>query len=116
MDADRSVFPAVRSWLGPRAFRAEIERGYALGPVHHRVHLQGITNDVREATASAVQNALWEVDLLHHLHRNGLPVVPGAARPDRRWVGTIEAAEGLRPVALFACVLGAKPTDRYTEL
>ncbi len=119
-------FPAVHSILSPVALLTEILPRYDLANLVNCIFLARGVNDtylvqtgtekyiLRVYTADWRSNAdiLYELDLLLHLERNGVPVSTPIAQRDGNYINVLQAPEGLRQVVLFTYAPG-KPLNRH---
>jgi Ser/Thr protein kinase RdoA (MazF antagonist) len=62
---------------------------------------------------SGMEELQWEVDLLEHLRRDGIPVSHPLPRRNGEFLGAVEAPEGLRHFALLSWAPGQPPAP-YT--
>jgi Ser/Thr protein kinase RdoA (MazF antagonist) len=119
-------FPAVHSILAPTALLAEILPRYALEhPISCIFLAQGVNDTylvqagtekyilrVYAAGRRSLSNILYELDVLLHLARNGVPVSTPIAQRDGNYITVLQAPEGLRQVVLFTYAQG-KALDRH---
>lgn len=117
----------IRSLLAPGAVLEEIRSGYAVGSLNECTLIRTFVNDayllagpeqryvfkVYRPEWRSVSALLWEVDLLVHLSRQGVPVAPTVARRDGRALTAFAAPEGMRHGVLFAYAEGVKPLPPF---
>jgi Ser/Thr protein kinase RdoA (MazF antagonist) len=120
----------THSLLSPDALGRHVQAAYAIGEVRACTLLQHNLNDtyVVDATtghyvlrASQAERAsgysrrtrediLFELDVLQHLSRKGVPVAAPLAQRDGAYVSAVQAAEGGRHLALFTYAPGEPVT------
>jgi Ser/Thr protein kinase RdoA (MazF antagonist) len=121
-------FPVVHSVFSSRALVAEVLPRYDLGPVAQCALLNHSQNDLylvraggdryllRISQANATNtprsrhDVLYELDVLGHLGRKGIPAARPIARRDGQLTTALAAPEGTRQAVLFACAPG-EPLD-----
>ena len=129
-------FPVTHSLLSPDALGRHVQAAYAIGEVHTCVLLQHNLNDTYlvDATtgryvlrASQSERAagiswrtrediLFELDVLQHLARKGVPVATPLAQRDGTRVWAVQAPEGVRHLTLFTYAPGEPVTPpKQTE-
>jgi Ser/Thr protein kinase RdoA (MazF antagonist) len=116
-------FPVAYSIPSPRAVSEEILSLYPIGrPTGCKMHMSGV-NDVYLVQSGqgryvfkvyrsgwrSQSEVLYELDLLKHLDRMGVPVTLPVARVDGEYLTEIPAPEGMRQSVLFTYAPG-KPT------
>jgi Ser/Thr protein kinase RdoA (MazF antagonist) len=124
-------FPVTHSLLSPDALGRHVQAAYALGEVHACILVQHNLNDtylVDAATGRYVLRAsqaerasgtsswrtredlLFELDVLEHLARKGVPVATPLVQRDGTRVWAVQAPEGDRHLTLFTYAPGEPVT------
>jgi Ser/Thr protein kinase RdoA (MazF antagonist) len=118
--------PVTRSLFDAEALGRAIGGTYGLD-VTESVLVRSFVNDVYRIGTTDGAYALkvyrhdcwsrdeiaWEQDLVRHLHTHGVAVPPVVATLDGRFIGTLDAPEGLRTFALTEYVTGRKPGSPF---
>ena len=114
-------FPAAHSILSPQALAMQVLPAFGVGAGADVRFFQGGFNDTYVVTAhdSTVyylrayrhgwrtrEDALYELDVLHHLRRKGIPVAYPIAARGGSFLQDVAAPEGPRFIALFALAKG----------
>lgn len=114
-------FAAAHSVLSPQALAAQILPAFGVtGSADVRFFQGGFNDTYRVETRDGQilflrvyhrgwrtqEDALYELDVLNHLHRSGIPVAYPIATQDRGFLVEVAAPEGPRYVALFALAKG----------
>jgi Ser/Thr protein kinase RdoA (MazF antagonist) len=114
-------FPVANSVLSPEALACDVVPAFGVGRVDRvRFHQGGFNDAYRvEAANGSVyflrvyrrgwrtrEDALYELDVLVHLHRKGIPVAYPISKPDGSYLHDVDAPEGTRFAALFALARG----------
>ncbi len=117
----RRPFPVANSVLLPEALASDVVPAFGVGRVDRvRFHQGGFNDTYRvEAANGSVyflrvyrrgwrtrEDALYELDVLDHLRRKGIPVAYPIAKPGGSFLHEVDAPEGTRFVALFALARG----------
>ncbi|HEX4207239.1 MAG TPA: phosphotransferase [Ktedonobacteraceae bacterium] len=119
-------FPVAYSVLSPMALHSEVLSRYALGDQVSCVFWARGVNDtylvqthtkkyilrVYHAGWRTLSDILYEIDVLHHLDRAGVPISTPVAQSDGNVVSTLQAPEGPRQVVLFTYAPG-RALDRH---
>jgi len=127
-------FPVIHSILDPAALPGEVLSLYDLDRRAKCLFLARGVNDTYLVQTPAehyilrayrtgwrtLSDILYEVDVLNHLGRTGIPVSLPLAQRDRTFVHTLLAPEGPRHLVLFTYAPGAPPnrhdaTDSYSH-
>lgn len=125
-DSNAVTFPVIHSILSTEALCAEILTQYDLGDQAECQFLVRGVNDTYLVQSShgqyilrvyrsgwrVVSDVLFEIDVLQHLERKGVPVSLPIARRDGGFAQTIQAPEGPRQLVLFSYAPGV-PLDRH---
>jgi Ser/Thr protein kinase RdoA (MazF antagonist) len=110
-----TYFPVTHSTLSADALLAYTQEHYDIGKLVECLLLSPGLNDtyllrgkeqryivrVYRAGYRTLDDVLYEMDLLLHLHHKGAPVSYPLAMRDGRAVSTLNSLEGDRPVTLF---------------
>jgi Ser/Thr protein kinase RdoA (MazF antagonist) len=122
-------FPAAASVPSAQAVCNEILPAYPIGrPARCCLHMSGV-NDVYLVWAGedryvlkiyragwrSSEEVLYELDLLAHLHRNGVAVSLPVPRRDGQRITEVPALEGVRPAVLFRHAPGKQPAWPFYE-
>ncbi len=114
-------FPAAHSILSPQALAAHVLPAFGVADrADVRFFQAGFNDTYRVETVDGQiyflrayrrgwrtqEDALYELDVLDHLHRKGVPVAYPIAARDGGFLVEVAAPEGVRHVALFAFAKG----------
>jgi Ser/Thr protein kinase RdoA (MazF antagonist) len=110
------TFPVTYSTLSAQTLATDILPDYGIGDaVECKFYSTGFNDTYRAKTAHgktvylrayrlpwrSLADIEYELDVLNHLHRQGVPAIRPLPRKDGRFVHAVPAPEGLRYVALF---------------
>lgn len=123
MTQSRSFFPVVHSVLDPAALLHELTNCYDIGSPLECTLLRSWINEVYSLQTSGGQFILkvfrrdwrspdeiaYEVELMHHLSRCGILVLPPVSARDGSSIQLLSAPEGQRPAVLYPMLLGQPP-------
>ena len=122
--SETGFFPVTQSLLAASALASEVLHAYDIGQVtdckllHHNLNdLYVVTSAdaayvlrVGQSRGRHEQDVRYEVDLLNHLDRTGVPVAAPVALRDGGFARRLQAPEGPRLAVLFASAPGAPLT------
>jgi Ser/Thr protein kinase RdoA (MazF antagonist) len=112
----RTHFPVIISTLSPQTLIEEILPGYGIGGVreckfysggfNHTYRVKMVAGETYYLRAyrpqwRALEDILYELDVLEHLERKGFPAARPVLYKDNRSYCAVEAPEGRRYLALF---------------
>ena len=124
-----NTFPVTHSILSTSSLRAELLPAYELGSVTEcKLINRGLNDTYLVKTQSekyilrayrtdwrSQSDILFELDVLLHLKRKGIPVSYPLARKDGQLMQSVLAPEGIRTIVLFSYAPGKQPNYETPE-